>query len=249
MLAGVLLKMGGYGILRYCLGLFPAAALGARWALVVLGVAGILYGAAMVLVQKDLKRLIAYSSVSHMGYVVAGLATLNAAGLSGAMLQMVSHGLVTGALFACVGILYDRTHTRELAAYGGVSRILPNFSWAFLLITMAAIGLPGTSGFVAEFLVLLGIGSYRMPLAVGAVGGVILGAIYMLSMFRRVMHGTPNKADLAAHLRPLDLREALMLGAFIAGILAIGVAPARWLALVQPDIELLLGTIRTAAGG
>jgi len=262
MLAGVLLKMGGYGILRYCLGLFPAAAVAARPALVVLGVAGILYGAAMVLVQKDLKRLIAYSSVSHMGYVVAGLATLNAAGISGAVLQMVSHGLVTGALFACVGILYDRTHTRELGAYGGVSRLLPNFSWAFLLITMAAIGLPGTSGFIAEFLVLLGIGTWRMALAACAVGGVILGAVYMLSMFRTVMHGTPNRTDLAAHLSPLTLREGVMLGCFIAGILALGVFPARWLEVFQPDVTALLeqmksatpqlvqglGTIRTAAG-
>ncbi len=247
-LAGVLLKMGGYGILRYGIGLFPAAALAYRTPLVLLGVAGILYGAAMVLVQKDLKRLIAYSSVSHMGYVVAGLATLNAAGITGGVLQMVSHGLATGALFACVGILYDRTHTRDLAAYGGVSRLLPHFSWAFLLVTMAAIGLPGTSGFVAEFLVLLGIGTWRMGPAAFATGGVILGAVYMLTMFRRVMHGAPARQDLASHLAPLTLREGVMLGCFIVGILAIGIFPARWIAVVQPDVAALLASVRMAGG-
>jgi NADH-quinone oxidoreductase subunit M len=193
----------------------------------------------MVMVQKDLKRLIAYSSVSHMGYVVAGLASLSAAGVSGSVLQMVSHGLVTGGLFACVGVLYDRTHSRDIAVYGGVSHRLPHFSWAFLVMTLAAIGLPGTSGFVAEFLVLLGLAEYRMPLAALAVGGVILGAVYMLTMFRHVMLGPITRAEIG-RLAPLSWREGVMLALFVAGILAIGVKPAPLLDVIQPDVELLL---------
>ena len=247
-LAGVLLKMGGYGLVRFCFGAFPDVALEYHLLITVLGITGILYGAGMVMVQKDLKRLVAYSSVSHMGYVVAGLASLTAAGVSGSVLQMVSHGLVTGGLFACVGILYDRTHSRDLAAYGGVSRVLPHFSWAFLVLTLAAIGLPGTSGFVAEFLVLIGLAEYGWLFAVLAVGGVVLSAVYMLTMFRRVMLGPVARPELH-QLAPLRLHEGLMLVCFIVCVLAIGVYPAPFLDAIQPDVQLLLARIWGEAEG
>jgi NADH-quinone oxidoreductase subunit M len=241
-LAGVLLKMGGYGILRFCFGLFPEAAVEYRFLLTVLGIAGILYGAGMVMVQTDLKRLVAYSSVSHMGYVIAGLGSLTAAGLSGGVVQMVSHGLATGALFAIVGMLYDRTHSRDLAAYGGVSRVLPHFSWAFLLVTLASIGLPGTSGFVAEFAVLLGLARYKPVLAGFAVIGVILSAVYMLTMFRRVMLGPVQRAEIR-DLKPLALREGVVLACLLLGIMAIGVFPSPLLKMIQPDVAGLLAKL------
>ncbi len=237
-LAGVLLKMGGYAMLRFCPALFPDALEAARPVLAGLGVAGILYGAAMVLAQTDLKRLIAYSSVSHMGYVVAGLATMNVAGVSGSVIQMVSHGLATGALFAIVGMLYDRTHTRELSKYGGVAQVLPHFSWAFLLVTMASIGLPGTAGFVAEFLVMLGLAQYGIGWAILAAGGVILGAVYMLTMFKRVMHGPAGEAT--GHVTPLEPREGVLLAVFAAGLLVLGVYPGPVLDLIRPDVQAIL---------
>lgn len=241
-LAGVLLKMGGYAMIRFLPALFPDALQAARPVLAALGIAGIVYGALMCLAQSDLKRLIAYSSVSHMGYVVAGFATLNVTGVSGAVIQMVSHGLATGALFAIVGMLYDRTHTRDLAKYGGAARVLPHFAWAFLLVTMASIGLPGTGGFVAEFLVMLGLAQYGTGWAVLAAGGVILGAVYMLTMFRRVMHGPAG--EVTGLLTPIQPREGVLLAVFAAGLLALGVYPGPWLDLIRPDVQALL----TAAG-
>ncbi|MEK7766344.1 MAG: proton-conducting transporter membrane subunit, partial [bacterium] len=147
-------------------------------------------------------------------------------------------GLTSGALFAIVGLLYERTHTRDVGAYGGVARRLPHFAWAFLLVTMASIGLPGTSGFAAEFLALLGLAQYSLPLGVLAVGGVILGALYMLTMFRRVMHGPEGPH--AEALVPLTMREGFVLACFSAGILAVGVRPDLWLRMFQPDVDALL---------
>ncbi len=237
-LAGVLLKLGGYGIIRICAGLFPQACLEYRLIIVLLGIGAILYGAVMVMVQQDLKRLVAYSSVSHMGYVVAGLGTLSVAGVSGGVYQMVSHGFVSAALFAIVGILYERTHTRDLSAYGGVSSVLPHFSWAFLLVTLGSMGVPGTSGFVGEFMVLLGLAGYRIGLAVLGIAGVILGAVYMLTMFRRVMHGPVEREEIRS-LRPLNFREGATLGCFAAAILAFGIYPGPWLDILKPCIEAL----------
>jgi len=244
-LAGVLLKMGGYGLVRFCPVLFPAAALESRYILCALGVAGILYGGVMVMVQKDLKRLVAYSSVSHMGYVLAGLASLTVAGMTGAVLQMASHGLAIGALFAIVGLLYERTHSRDLASYGGLSRVLPHFAWAFLAVTLCSMGFPGTSGFVSEFLVLLGLWKYSPELAVFTAGGVVLSAVYMLTMYRAVMLGPVSRKELAS-LRPLNAREAFVLACFVFGILAIGVWPAPWIEMVRGDVLGILGGLGTA---
>ena len=240
-LAGVLLKMGGYGMVRFCAGLFPTVALDFRLLLSLLGVAGIIYGAIMVLVQKDLKRLVAYSSVSHMGYVVAGLASFTVAGMSGGVLQMVSHGLATGALFAVVGILYERVHTRELSAYGGISRVMPHFSWLFLVVTLASMGFPGTSGFVSEFMVLLGLWKLQPILAGLAVPGVVLGAVYMLMMFRSVMHGPVQRG--LEHLAPLEGREVFVLAILAGGVIIIGVWPGPWIDLIQGDILRIIGGV------
>ena len=240
-LAGVLLKLGGYGLIRICAGMFPDAAFAARLILVGLGVGAILYGAAMVMVQKDLKRLVAYSSVSHMGYVVAGVGTLTAAGISGGVVQMVSHGFISAALFAIVGMLYERTHTRDLDGYGGVSSVLPHFSWAFLLVTLGSMGVPGTSGFVGEFMVLLGLAHFKLWTAVAAVGGVILGAVYMLTMFRRVMHGPVEREHIRV-ISPLNIREGFILACFAAAIVGVGVYPYPWLKMLQPCVALLVKT-------
>lgn len=240
-LAGVLLKMGGYGMIRFCAGLFPTVALEYRLLLSLLGIAGIVYGALMVLVQKDLKRLVAYSSVSHMGYVVAGIASFTVAGMGGGVLQMVSHGLATGALFAVVGILYERVHTRDMAAYGGISRVMPQFSWLFLVVTLASMGFPGTSGFISEFMVLLGLWKLQPLLAGLAVPGVILGAVYMLMMFRSVMHGPVKKG--LEHLAPLEGREVLVLACLAAGVIIIGVWPGPWIDAIQGDILRIIGGV------
>jgi NADH-quinone oxidoreductase subunit M len=242
-LAGVLLKMGGYGMVRFCAGLFPSVAVEYRLLLSLLGVAGIIYGALMVLVQKDLKRLVAYSSVSHMGYVVAGLASFTVAGMGGGVLQMVSHGLATGGLFAIVGILYERVHTRELSAYGGISRVMPHFSWLFLVVTLASMGFPGTSGFISEFMVLLGLWKLEPLLAGLAVPGVVLGAVYMLMMFRSVMQGPVHPG--LEKLHPLDGREVFILSVLAAGVIIIGVWPGPWIDLIQGDILRIIG----GAGG
>src|ERR1700694_5419943 len=198
LLAGVMLKLGTFGFIRYAMPLFPDAAQQAAPAIAWLGVVGIVYGSFMCMAQTDLKRLIAYSSVAHLGFVMTGLAALTPEAVSGAVLQMVNHGISTGALFLVVGMLYERTHTRELAAYGGIAKSTPALAAVFLVITLSSIGLPGTNGFVGEFLVLIGTFASRTiggaPLAVAGATGVILGAVYMLWMYQRVFFGPPHKA-------------------------------------------------------
>jgi len=240
-LAGVLLKLGGYGIVRFCLGLFPQAVAAHSTVLMVLGLVAIVYGAGMVMVQEDMKRLVAYSSVSHMGYVVAGVASLTAAGVSGGVVQMVSHGFAAGALFAIVGVLYDRAHTRDLKAFGGVARVMPHFAWVFLVIMLCSAGLPGTGGFVGEFLVMLGLAKRSLWLAAVSALGVILGAVYMFTLFRRVMHGPPGAV--AGHLEPLTWREGFVLACFVAGCLLLGVLPGPFLAAIAPDVSALLAPL------
>src|SRR5207237_570608 len=209
-LAGVMLKMGTFGFIRYAMPLFPQAALAFAPAIAVLGVIGIVYGSLMCMAQTDLKRLIAYSSVAHLGFVMLGLSALTPESVSGAVLQMVNHGISTGALFLMVGYLYERTHTRDLSAYGGLATVAPAVAATFLVITLPSLALPGTNGFVGEFLVLIGTFSSRVlagavPLAVIGASGVILGAVYMLWVYQRVFFGPPRKA--AGHgLQDLTVR-------------------------------------------
>jgi NADH-quinone oxidoreductase subunit M len=249
-LAGVMLKMGTFGFIRYAMPLFPQAAL--EWAsgIAVLGVIGIVYGSLMCMAQTDMKRLIAYSSVAHLGFVMLGLAALTPEAVSGAVLQMVNHGISTGALFLLVGILYERTHTRDLSAYGGLAKVTPAIAATFLVVTLSSIGLPGTNGFVGEFLVLIGTFSSRViggavPLAVVAATGVILGAVYMLWMYQRVFFGPPRKA--AEHGLPdLTLREWCTLLPLLLAILVIGFAPQPLLSVVREPVEAFVQRVSRA---
>jgi NADH-quinone oxidoreductase subunit M len=250
-LAGVMLKMGTFGFIRYAMPLFPHAA--NQWAPIIgaLGVVGIIYGSFMCMAQTDLKRLIAYSSVAHLGFVMLGLSALTAEAASGAVLQMVNHGISTGALFLMVGYLYERTHTREMAAYGGLAKVAPALAASFVVITLSSIGLPGTNGFVGEFLVLLGtytakdlgtwsIGSLELPkgitLSVLATSGVVLGAVYMLWMVQRVFFGPPRKA--AQHgVADLSLREWCTVAPLLLAIVWIGFQPQPLLDAMKRPVD------------
>jgi NADH-quinone oxidoreductase subunit M len=234
-LAAVLLKMGTYGFLRFAIPLFPNAAF--AWAPVVLGLAvvGILYGALVAWAQPDVKKLVAYSSVSHLGFVMLGMFSLTAEGLSGSLLQMVNHGVSTGALFLAVGVLYERRHTRLISEYGGVWKAMPTFGLIFLVFTLSSIGLPGTNGFVGEFLVLLGAFRSHPWHTVLAATGVILSAVYLLTMFQRVMFGpiTKPKNESLPDLRP---REWLVFLPLLALVFLLGVYPQPFLERIEPDL-------------
>jgi NADH-quinone oxidoreductase subunit M len=238
-LAGVLLKMGTYGLLRFSIPLFPEVTLSAVPLFLTLAVIGIIYGALVAMVQPDLKKLVAYSSVSHLGFVVLGLFALNLNGLQGALYQMLNHGLSTGALFLMVGMIYDRYHTRMIADFGGLWQRLPVFSALFLIVTFSSIALPGLNGFIGEFLILLG-AFHADPLAAAfAATGVILAPIYMLWMFRRVVFG-PVKVPGEGHVRDLDLREKLVLSPLLALILFMGIYPEPFLTRMKPALEQVL---------
>lgn len=238
-LAGVLLKMGTYGLARFAMPLFPDALAYFTPALAVLSVIGIVYGALVAMVQPDIKKLVAYSSVSHLGFVVLGLVALNPQGIQGAFLQMIGHGLSTGALFMLVGMIYERRHTRLISEYGGLAKVMPVYTALFLVVTLASIGLPGLNGFVAEFLIL--IGSFRsFPLlTVLATTGVILGAVYMLSMFQRVFFGTVSvKANLG--LKDMSLREAVLILLLIIPMFGIGLYPKFLTQSMEPAVTRLI---------
>jgi NADH-quinone oxidoreductase subunit M len=240
LLAGVLLKIGTYGFLRFNLPLLPLASHLFFDYLCVLAVIGILYGALVALAQKDIKRLIAYSSVSHLGFCLLGLFALNTVGIGGSLLQMVNHGLSTGALFALVGMLYERYHTREIAALGGLARRLPVLSFFFLVITLSSIGLPGLNGFIGEFLVLVGAFQVSKTYAVLAAVGIILGAFYMLWLVQRVFFGPvrePQPEHGGPEVTDLGLREILALTPIAAVCLWIGVYPNFFLVRMEPAIE------------
>jgi NADH-quinone oxidoreductase subunit M len=240
-LAGVLLKMGTYGFLKLGFPLFPDAAQLATPLIMTLAVVSILYGAGLALVQDDIKKIIAYSSVSHLGYVMLGLVSYNLLGVQGAIIQMVSHGLVAGGLFLMVGMIYERCHSRDLGAYGGLAKLLPVYSVFFMLLTLAAIGLPTTSGFTGEFLVLLGAFhaawplyeqglTYPLVLASAAVLGIVLGALYMLRLARRLLFGEARAPESeGGTLRDLSLREMGILAALVAAIFTIGLFPNDFL--------------------
>ena len=246
LLAGVLLKMGGYGFIRFSLPMFPEASAQFVWLVWGLSMAAVVITSLIALVQDDMKKLIAYSSVAHMAIVTVGLFAFNVQGLEGAMIVMLSHGLVSGALFLCVGIIYDRLHTREIDRYGGLSVNMPRYALFFMLFTMASIGLPGTSGFVGEFLSLAGIYQASSWVAFVSATGIILGAAYMLYLYRRVAFGEQKNADAAA-MPDLSVREWLMLGPLAAAVLWMGVYPESFLAPIRKDIQILDARIARAA--
>ncbi|HQV02644.1 MULTISPECIES: NADH-quinone oxidoreductase subunit M [unclassified Novosphingobium] len=237
-LAGVLLKMGGYGFIRFSLPMFPEASAHYAWLIFWLSMIAVVVTSLIALVQHDMKKLIAYSSVAHMAIVTIGLFSFNVQGLEGSMVVMLSHGLVSGALFLCVGVIYDRLHTREIDRYGGLAINMPKYALLFMLFTMASIGLPGTSGFVGEFLSLSGIYQVSSWVAFIATTGIILGAAYMLYLYRRVVFGEQKNADAAA-MPDLSVREWLMLGPIAAAVLWMGVYPESFLAPMRNDIAAL----------
>ena len=245
-LAGVLLKLGGYGFIRFSLPMFPEASAQFAWLVFVLSMIAVVYTSLVALVQSDMKKLIAYSSVAHMAIVTVGLFAFNVQGLEGAMIVMLSHGLVSGALFLCVGVIYDRLHTREIARYGGLAINMPYYALFFLLFTMASIGLPGTSGFVGEFLSLAGIYQTSSLVALICTTGIILGAAYMLYLYRRVAFGGQVNDDAAA-MRDISAREWIMMAPIAAAVLWMGVYPESFLAPMRADIAVLDARLKAAA--
>jgi NADH-quinone oxidoreductase subunit M len=245
-LAGVLLKMGGYGFIRFSLPMFPEASAQLFWLVMGLSMVAVVYTSLVALVQQDMKKLIAYSSVAHMAFVTIGLFAFNRQGIEGGLIVMLSHGLVSGALFLCVGVVYDRLHTREIDRYGGLADNMPGYALLFLLFTMASIGLPGTSGFVGEFLALVGAYQANSWVAFVATLGIILGAAYMLWLYWRVVYGVQRNADAAA-MPDLNGREFGMLGAIAAVVLWMGVYPESFMAPMRADVGVLLERIERAA--
>ncbi|MDE0669626.1 MAG: NADH-quinone oxidoreductase subunit M, partial [bacterium] len=240
-LAGVMLKLGTYGFVRFGLYLFPEASRFFAPLMLTLGVVGILYGAVVATMQSDLKRLIAYSSVAHLGFIVLGIFALNTEGLSGGLLQMVNHGLSTGALFLLVGYLYERRHTRAIADLGGLARPAPVFALTFMVVMLSSVGLPGLNGFVGEFLVLLGAFEAHRWWAVLATAGVILAAVYLLWAYQRVFHG-PARGDNAT-MADLRWREGLVLAPLLALIVFLGVYPRPVLDRMEPSVDALVAHV------
>jgi NADH-quinone oxidoreductase subunit M len=252
-LAGVLLKMGTYGFLRFNLPLFPTAAVQLAPWMALLAVIGILYGAAVSYAQQDVKKLVAYSSVSHLGFVMLGLFALNPQGIQGGILQMVNHGLSTGALFLIVGMIYERRHTRDMDAFGGLWKIMPIYGVMTLVVTLSSMGLPGLNGFVGEFAILLGAwdagqnGALRSVLFAGfAAAGVILAAVYMLFMFQKMFLGPVDKEENRS-LKDLNWREIVTLVPLLVLIFWIGLYPKPFFTLMSPSVDQLVRAVQTAA--
>ena len=245
-LAGVLLKMGGYGFIRFSLPMFPEASAALVWLVFGMSMVAVVYTSLVALVQQDMKKLIAYSSVAHMAFVTIGLFAFNRQGIEGALIVMLAHGLVSGALFLCVGVIYDRLHTREIARYGGLSNNMPYYALFFLFFTMASIGLPGLANFVGEFLAL--VGAYKANSWVAAIAtlGVILGAAYMLYLYRRVAFGTAAGEDTAS-MKDMSAREWLTLAPIAAATLWMGVYPESFMAPMRNDVTALLARLEPAA--
>jgi len=244
-LAGVLLKLGAYGILRFAVSLFPGAAKEfAPW-IVGLALVGIIYGALVAMMQRDLKRLVAYSSVSHMGFVVLGIFAFTVTSVQGASIQMVSHGLSTGALFLLVGMLYERRHTRLIEDFGGLATTTPVFAGIFLLVALSSLGLPGLNGFVGEFLILVGTFTVNRAWAIIAGVGVILAALYLLWAYQRVMHG-PVLLEENRRIPDLDARELVLLAPVLAAVVLIGVWPKPILDRMEPSLERVVTRVEQA---
>jgi NADH-quinone oxidoreductase subunit M len=244
-LAAILLKMGGYGFLRFSLPMFPQGAAVMTDFILWISVIAIVYTSLVALVQEDMKKLIAYSSVAHMGYVTAGIFAANQQGIDGAIFQMISHGFVSGALFLAVGVIYDRMHTREIAAYGGLVNRMPAYAAVFMFFTMANVGLPGTSGFVGEFLTLVGMFKANTWIAAVAATGVILSAGYALWLYRRVVFGDLIKESLKA-ITDMDTREKAIFAPLVAATLILGVSPNLVLDLIGPSVTALLDQYHAA---
>ncbi|MEE8258498.1 MAG: NADH-quinone oxidoreductase subunit M [Sphingomonadales bacterium] len=247
-LAGILLKLGGYGFLRFSLPMFPNASSELAGIIFGLSLVAIVYTSLVALAQEDMKKLIAYSSVAHMGFVTIGIFVVNTQGIEGAIFQMLSHGIVSAALFLIVGVVYDRLHTREIARYGGLANNMPKYAVVFMVFTLAAVGLPGTSGFVGEILVLFGAYQASTWLAVIAATGVILGATYMLYLYRRVCFGTLEKPDLL-NLKDLDKREFLIFAPLVAVVIWMGVYPSFFLDVMHTSVAELIANYDAALGG
>lgn len=244
-LAAILLKMGGYGFLRFSLPMFPVGSEVMTNFVLVLSAIAIVYTSLVALVQEDMKKLIAYSSVAHMGYVTMGIFAANQQGIDGAIFQMLSHGFISGALFLCVGVIYDRMHTREIDAYGGLVNRMPAYAAIFMLFTMANVGLPGTSGFVGEFLTLVGIFKVNTWVALFATSGVILSAAYALWLYRRVVMGDLIKESLRS-ITDMSFRERVVFAPLVVMTILLGVYPALVLDLIGPSVEALVSNYQTA---
>ena len=242
-LAGVLLKLGGYGFVRFSLPMFPDASAQLIWLVFGLSMVAVVYTSLVALVQQDMKKLIAYSSVAHMAFVTAGLFALNTQGIEGSLLMMLSHGLVSGALFLCVGVIYDRLHTREIARYGGLADNMPKYALLFMLFTMASVGLPATSGFVSEFLVLIGLFKTSTWATFVMTTGIILGAAYMLWLYRRVVFGSAAGED-ARTMPDLSPRELAILIPIALAVLWMGIYPASFQTPMKPAIASLVERLK-----
>lgn len=245
-LAGVMLKMGTYCFLRWVIPLFPEAAEHFAWIFIAVGVIGIIYGALVAMVQPDIKKLVAYSSVSHMGYIIVGLFIMNSYGVNGALYQMLNHGISTGALFLLIGMIYERTHSREISKYGGLAAALPIFSIVFVIVTLSSIAVPMTNGFVGEFLILLGSFQYSPWMATVSVTGVVLGATYMLWMVKRVFFGPAGEIVLHAKepkghaLVDLSLRELVVLAPLVVLIFWMGLFPNHFMDYSKASVDHLI---------
>ena len=241
-LAGILLKMGGYGFIRFSLPMFPDASVDFAPMMFALSIIAIIYTSLVALMQEDIKKLIAYSSVAHMGFVTMGLFALNRQGIDGAMVQMISHGFVSGALFLCVGVIYDRMHTREIKAYGGLVNRMPVYATLFMLFTMANVGLPGTSGFVGEFLALVGAYKANSLVAVLATTGVVLSACYALWLYRRVIFGEMDKQSLM-NIQDMNLREMVVIIPLAVATLYFGIYPKPIFDMTGPAVQATIDNI------
>jgi NADH-quinone oxidoreductase subunit M len=238
-LAGILLKMGGYGFLRFSLPMFPVATEMFAPLVFTMSVIAIIYTSLVALAQEDMKKLIAYSSVAHMGFVTMGIFTVNHQGIEGGIFQMISHGVVSGALFLCVGVVYDRLHTRDIAAYGGLVNRMPMYAACFLVFTMANVGLPGTSGFVGEFLTMLGAFVHNSWIAIFAATGVVLSAAYALFLYRRIVFGALVKPSLQT-MQDLTGREIALLAPLVILTIAMGVYPKPVFEVTTPAVAKLI---------
>jgi NADH-quinone oxidoreductase subunit M len=241
-LAGVLLKMGTYGFIRFCLPLFPFAAHHFAGLIAVLAIIGIIYGALVSMVQPDMKKLVAYSSVSHLGFVMLGLFAFNVQGLQGGTIQMINHGLSTGALFFLVGVIYDRRHTRLIADYGGLAKVMPKYAAFFMIVMLSSIGLPGLNGFVGEFLVLVGAFKHNIAYGIFAASGVVFAAVYLLWMYQRVFFGEV-KDDRNKKLPDLTKAEWAILGLIVVFIVWIGVHPGTFLNWSENSVKMVLARL------